>query len=64
MIAQSVLAALIIFECLLLGGAKVLRFQPMRERAAHVGFTMDDTAGSARSNCWPRPGSASALSSR
>ena len=40
--AQNVLAALIMLECLLLGGAKVLRLQPMRERAAHVGFTIDD----------------------
>ena len=42
MTAQNVLAALIILECLLLGGAKVLRAPPMRERAAHVGFSMDD----------------------
>jgi len=41
-IVQSVLAALIISESLLLGGAKVLRLQPMRERAAHVGFTTDE----------------------
>ncbi len=42
MTAQNVLAALIMLECLLLGGAKLLRFPPMRERAAHVGFSMGD----------------------
>ncbi len=30
MTAQNVLAALIMLECLLLGGAKLLRFPPMR----------------------------------
>lgn len=39
MIAMTVLAALIVLQAVLLGGAKVLQTEPMRERAAHVGFT-------------------------
>ena len=42
MITTAVLAALLIVQGLLLGGAKVLRLEPMRERAVHVGFTADD----------------------
>ena len=42
MITTTVFAALLIVQGLLLGGAKVLRLEPMRERAVHVGFTADD----------------------
>jgi hypothetical protein len=42
MITTNVFAALLILEGLVLGGAKVLRLQPMRDRAVHVGFTADD----------------------
>ena len=41
MIALTVLAALIILQAVLLGGAKVLQTEPMRERAAHVGFSSE-----------------------
>lgn len=37
-----VLAALLILQAMLLGGSKVLRLAPMRERAEHVGFTATD----------------------
>lgn len=42
MILTTVFAALLILQGLLLGGAKVLRTEPMRERAVHVGFTAED----------------------
>lgn len=42
MTAEAVLAALIILESVLLGGAKVLRSESMRKRAAHVGFTTEE----------------------
>ena len=42
MTAQVVLAALLVLQALLLGGAKVLQLAPMRERAEHVGFTAAD----------------------
>ena len=38
----TVLAALLIAQAILLGGSKVLRLAPMRERAEHVGFTAAD----------------------
>ena len=38
----TVLAALLVIQAVLLGTAKVLRLAPMRERAVHVGFTVDD----------------------
>ena len=44
MIITTVLAGLLIVQGVLLGGAKVLRLAPMRERAAHVGFTTPDYA--------------------
>lgn len=44
MIVTTVLAALLIVQGLLLGGAKVLRLAPMRNRAVHVGLTADDYA--------------------
>lgn len=44
MLVTTVLAALLIVQGLLLGGAKVLRLAPMKERAVHVGFTADDYA--------------------
>ena len=39
MITITVLAVLIVAQAVLLGGAKVAQTAPMRERAAHVGFT-------------------------
>ena len=42
MITTIVLAALLMVQGLLLGGAKVLRLEPMQERAVHVGFTVRD----------------------
>ena len=42
MIALTVLASLLVLQAVLLGGAKVLRTEPMQERAVHVGFTTDE----------------------
>lgn len=41
MIAKTVLAVLLILQAVLLGSAKVFRSQPMRQRAAHVGFSVE-----------------------
>ena len=42
MIAITVLAALLILQAVLLGGAKVVGTESMQERAVHVGFTAAD----------------------
>ena len=42
MIAKTVLAALLMLQAVAFGGAKILRLEPMRQRAAHVGFTVKD----------------------
>jgi hypothetical protein len=42
MIARTVLAALLMLQAVAFGGAKVLRLQPMQQRAAHVGMTVED----------------------
>lgn len=41
MIARTVLAALLMLQAVAFGGGKILRLEPMRQRAAHVGFTVE-----------------------
>ena len=42
MIAKTTLAVLLIIQAVAFGGAKVLRIEPMRQRAVHVGMTVED----------------------
>jgi DoxX-like protein len=42
MIAKTVLAVPLMVQAITFGGAKVLRIEPMRQRAAHVGMSVDE----------------------